>query len=195
MDIVDLLSKAVRNYTMKFGVYYSLLEWHNKKYPRKDDISKTYKKQYIDNVMIPDIQQLITDYEPSVLWADGDWDEHSDFWKAKEIFAWIYNDSPVKDEIVINDRWGYFVRNTHGDFFNGDDRLNPSKFRFNSTLHHVRDECVSRSGHSGDMSEGILFPDSGLAGSRRNMNVFAERSEAVDSRRESIVMLDNTPYI
>lgn len=135
-DIVDLLAKAVRNYTMKFGVYYSLLEWHNKKYPT-DEYYRSSKMKYVENVMVPDIYQLIMDYEPSVFWTDGDWEEHSDFWKARELLAWMYSESPVSNEIVVNDRWGADVRNSHGDFFNGEDRLNPSKFRFNTYLKFI----------------------------------------------------------
>ena len=36
----------------------------------------------------------------------GDWEQTSQFWNSTEFLAWLYNDSPVKDAIVVNDRWG-----------------------------------------------------------------------------------------
>ena len=35
--------------------------------------------------------------------------------------------SPVKDTIVVNDRWGVGTRCAHGDYFTCDDRYHPSK--------------------------------------------------------------------
>jgi alpha-L-fucosidase len=31
--------------------------------------------------------------------------------------AWLFNDSPVKDEVVINDRWGKDTRHKHGGYY------------------------------------------------------------------------------
>ncbi len=47
------------------------------------------------------------------------------YWKAKEILAWLYNESPTRDTIVVNDRWGTETRDHHGDFFTGGDHFNP----------------------------------------------------------------------
>ena len=30
---------------------------------------------------------------------------------------WLFNESPVKDTVVVNDRWGQGDLCTHGDFF------------------------------------------------------------------------------
>lgn len=123
---------------MKFGVYYSLLEWHNRLYPKEND-SNVNTKYYVENIMLPDITQLVTEYRPSVLWTDGDWEDETD-WRAEEILAWLYNQSPMKDTIVVNDRWGKDARSKHGDFFNGNDRLNPSKYNF---IINIRNESIS----------------------------------------------------
>jgi len=42
-----------------------------------------------------------------------------------EFLAWLYNDSPVKDDVVVNDRWGDDTRGKHGGYYNYDDRYNP----------------------------------------------------------------------
>lgn len=36
------------------------------------------------------------------------------YWKSKEFLAWLYNDSPVKDTVVVNDRWGSGDSCKHG---------------------------------------------------------------------------------
>jgi alpha-L-fucosidase len=41
-----------------------------------------------------------------VIWSDGEWEADENYWKSKEFLAWLYNSSPVKDTIVVNDRWG-----------------------------------------------------------------------------------------
>jgi alpha-L-fucosidase len=38
-------------------------------------------------------------------------------WHAPELLAWLFNDSPVKDEVVINDRWGSDTRHKHGGYW------------------------------------------------------------------------------
>ena len=39
-----------------------------------------------------------------VLWSDGEWEALDTYWRSKEFLAWLYNDSPVKDTVVANDR-------------------------------------------------------------------------------------------
>ena len=39
----------------------------------------------------------------------------------------LYNESPVKDEVVTNDRWGSGIPCHHGGVFTCTDRYNPGK--------------------------------------------------------------------
>jgi alpha-L-fucosidase len=54
--------------------------------------------------MLPEMRELITTFEPQVLWSDGDWEAVPEYFGSKDFLAWLYNDSPVKDVIVTNDR-------------------------------------------------------------------------------------------
>ena len=54
--------------------------------------------------MLPEMIELIETFEPYVLWSDGDWEANPDYFGSKDFLAWLYNDSPVKDYIVTNDR-------------------------------------------------------------------------------------------
>ncbi|XP_026329469.1 alpha-L-fucosidase-like [Hyposmocoma kahamanoa] len=124
LDIVKHLSEAVKEAGLKFGVYHSLYEWFNPIYLEDSNANFT-TTNYTDNKLWPDIKQIINDYKPSLFWADGDWEANDTYWKSPELLAWFYNESPVKDEIVVNDRWGRGIGCHHGDFFNCKDRYNP----------------------------------------------------------------------
>ncbi len=55
--------------------------------------------------MLPEMQELIMKIEPDILWADGDWEAFPEYWRSQDFLAWLYNDSPVKDTVVTNDRY------------------------------------------------------------------------------------------
>lgn len=124
MDVVRRLSKAVRKRLMKFGIYYSLLQWYNTMYD-KDKKSGFLSTDFVDQTVWQDLKQLVLDYKPSVLWVDGEWEASDTYWKSEELIAWLYNASPVKNEIVVNDRWGVGSRCQHGDFYSCGNIYNP----------------------------------------------------------------------
>lgn len=132
------MGKAVKSKGLHYGLYYSLREWYN---PLDlEDINNEYKTDiYVENKVYPDLLDLVNRYEPDVVWADGDQrhisKKHSkrvaygSYWRAQKYFAWLYNDSPVRDTVVVNDRWGKDVPSKHGDFFtNDEDKWMPSMF-------------------------------------------------------------------
>ncbi|SDL82960.1 alpha-L-fucosidase [Siphonobacter aquaeclarae] len=108
-DLAGELGAAVKAKGLHMGYYYSLYEWYN-------PIYKESPAKYVDQTMIPQMKDLVTRYEPEVLWTDGDWDQSSKTWKSEEFLAWLYNESPVKDRIVVNDRWGNDTKGKHGTF-------------------------------------------------------------------------------
>jgi alpha-L-fucosidase len=67
--------------------------------------------------MLPQLQDLIDTYKPSILWTDGDWEHPSDFWDSLSFLVWLFNSSPVKDEIAITDRWGSGTNAQHGGYY------------------------------------------------------------------------------
>jgi alpha-L-fucosidase len=110
-DLLGDLTKSVRNAGLKMGYYYSLLEWYHPLY-KKETIN-----QYIDEHMIPQMKELVNNYKPDIFWTDGEWDYPSDVLKSTQFLQWLYNDSPVKDYVVVNDRWGKETRSLHGGFY------------------------------------------------------------------------------
>ncbi|XP_055630195.1 putative alpha-L-fucosidase isoform X2 [Toxorhynchites rutilus septentrionalis] len=124
-DIIGELSTAIRKNTkLTFGLYYSLFEWFNRLY-NDDKLHAFLKSDYVDTKVWPELKEMINMYKPEILWSDGDWEAPDEYWKAKEFFTWLYNDSPVKDTVVTNDRWGMGTLCLHGDFYTCSDRYNP----------------------------------------------------------------------
>ena len=67
--------------------------------------------------MFPQFKDLVTRYKPSIIFSDGEWELPSAEWHSPELLAWLFNESPVKDEVVINDRWGKDSRHKHGGYW------------------------------------------------------------------------------
>jgi alpha-L-fucosidase len=109
-DLAGDLSKAVVARGLKMGFYYSLYEWYNPLYLQEPD-------RYVADHMIPQMKDLIERYHPSLLWTDGEWEHPSSFWKSADFLAWLFNESSVRDEIAVNDRWGKETRETDGGFY------------------------------------------------------------------------------
>jgi alpha-L-fucosidase len=99
-DLLGELKREVDKTSVKFGMYYSLYEWYNPLYMKAD------KSEYVDKHMLPQMRELITKYQPWVFWTDGQWEQPSTVWKSREFVSWLFNDSPVKDKVAINGRWG-----------------------------------------------------------------------------------------
>jgi alpha-L-fucosidase len=109
-DVLGDLSDAVRRQGLKMGYYYSLYEWYN-------PLWLTDKPRYIRQHMIPQFKDLVTHYKPSVIFSDGEWELPSAEWGSPGLLAWLYNESPVRDEVVVNDRWGKDSRHKHGGYW------------------------------------------------------------------------------
>lgn len=108
-DLAGDLMKSVRAKNLKMGYYYSLYEWFNPTY--KSDVN-----QYVNERMLPQMKDLVTRYQPDILWTDGEWDHPAKTWKSEEFLAWLFNNPAVKDNIVVNDRWGNDTKSKHGSF-------------------------------------------------------------------------------
>ena len=71
-----------------------------------------------------ELVDLVTRYEPEVIWSDGDWEAPDSYWDAPANFlAWLVTNSSVKDTVVYNDRWGDGDSCKHGSFYSCQVRL------------------------------------------------------------------------
>ncbi len=109
-DLMGELKTAVEKRDIKFGFYYSLYEWFN-------PLWRADRKRYVDEHMIPQFKDVVSRYAPALIFSDGEWDMPSRDWKSEELLAWLFNESPCKDYVVVNDRWGKECRHHHGTYY------------------------------------------------------------------------------
>jgi len=125
-DVVGEIAKAVRaEGTVRFGLYHSLFEWYHPLWLHDKEQTNFTSRSFVEDKMMPELKQLITEYEPDVLWSDGDWEAEPEYWDSVGFLSWLYNESPVKEKVVTNDRWGRNMPCKHGGFYTCTDRYNP----------------------------------------------------------------------
>ena len=136
-DIVGELAQAVRESGLRFGTYHSLLEWFHPLYVQEK--KNSFKTNLFVQLKIrPEMEELVNTYKPDIIWSDGSAEAPDTYWNSTDFLAWLYNDSPVKDTVVVNDRWGKDTDCHHGGFFNCADRFVP-----NSTLKHKWENAMT----------------------------------------------------
>lgn len=110
-DLLGDLTNSVRNAGLKMGYYYSLYEWFNPMWLHD-------KKKYVEQHMTPQFKDLVTKYKPSIIFSDGEWEISDTAWQSPKLLSWLFNESPVKEEVVVNDRWGNNTREkNHGSMY------------------------------------------------------------------------------
>uniref|UniRef100_A0A8R1HGR6 Putative alpha-L-fucosidase n=1 Tax=Caenorhabditis japonica TaxID=281687 RepID=A0A8R1HGR6_CAEJA len=139
-DIVGELRNAFKQTKIHFGLYFSQFEWFN---PLFLDDGKFNTTLYPEQVSYPQMIEIVTKYRPDVVWSDGEWDKSDDYWRAKDFLAWLYNSSPVKDDVVVNDRWGAGTMGKHGGFMTYSDHYDPG-----TLLARKWENCMTLDKHS-----------------------------------------------
>ena len=113
-DVMKALAAETRRQGLKFCFYYSIMDWHHPsqaaespaKDPtagdRKTTMATGRKAEYVD-YMKAQLKELVTSYDPEVLWFDGEW---VDWWTeqdGKELYAYVRS---LKPSIIVNNRVG-----------------------------------------------------------------------------------------
>ena len=109
-DLIGELADATRARGIKFGFYYSLYEWYN-------PLWLSNRPRYVAEHLFPQFKDAVTRYKPAIIFSDGEWDQNSKQWRSEELLAWLFNDSPCRDEVVVDDRWGKDTVQVHGTYY------------------------------------------------------------------------------
>ncbi|ESP04763.1 hypothetical protein LOTGIDRAFT_211563 [Lottia gigantea] len=118
---------AIRTKTnLHFGLYHCLYEWLNPLYI--NDKANNWKSyDFVRTKAMPALYEIVNKYQPDIVWSDGDYEAPDTYWGSTEFLAWLYNDSPIKDIVVTNDRWGINDTCKHGGYWTCKDRYMPTK--------------------------------------------------------------------
>jgi alpha-L-fucosidase len=115
-DLLAALKAECDRQGIRFGLYYSILDWdHPSQVIRHTDTtfstmaSMTARTNYI-NDMKAQLQELLTRYDPAILWFDGDWcADHAaptldDWWvksDGQSLYDWLISRKPG---LIVNER-------------------------------------------------------------------------------------------
>lgn len=114
-DLLGDFTEAVRAAGLRSGFYFSLLEHNHPLY--QDDATV---EDYVTHHLQPQLREVVSRYTPSFIYFDGEWEFPERTWKMREFAAWLYNASPCRDDVVVNDRFGSDTRGKHGDVFSSE---------------------------------------------------------------------------
>ncbi|WP_299535584.1 alpha-L-fucosidase [Ulvibacterium sp.] len=128
-DLVGEYVQAMKKEGLKAGLYYSLYEWYHPWY-------KAGLDKFVTDYYHPQFKDLVTNYKPDLIYADGEWEKDDTYWKSTELLAWLFNESPVKEYVVINDRWEKDQRHKHGGYFTTE--YLREEVRFNKPWEEIR---------------------------------------------------------
>ena len=110
-DLLAELSQACKTHGLKFGLYYSIIDWNHPSQMRPSELGKrarpgntlmveNRKQEYVD-YQKNQVLELIKNYDPAVLWFDADW---ANWWTMQdgiELYNAIRDANP---SIIVNNR-------------------------------------------------------------------------------------------
>ena len=112
-DIVGALAKACKKQGIKFCIYYSVLDWYHPDYPIHSAHDQTVDPKadmgrYIA-FMKNQLKELITRYDPYMLWFDGAWESPWTNEMGRDMYAYLKELNP---DVIVNNRLGKSMAGT-----------------------------------------------------------------------------------
>ena len=102
-DILGELKVACDKYGIKYGTYYSIIDWHHPSQRAEQASNKppmNDKAGYV-KYMKAQLKELVDRYDPAIMWFDGDWTP----WWTPEDGTDLYNYlRELSPEMIINNR-------------------------------------------------------------------------------------------
>jgi alpha-L-fucosidase len=141
-DLIKPMVESCKKQGLKFGFYFSVEEWEyplidaegniktrlweTKNAPSIDELEKRIGgkipvKDFAKDYIIPQAVEFIDQYDPDLIWYDGEWTTEATDLRTYEISSYFYNQAEGRKEVAVNDRYGTKdgkrLRFERGDFF------------------------------------------------------------------------------
>jgi alpha-L-fucosidase len=105
-DLLKQLAESCNKYGIKFCIYYSLPDWHHPNYPihnphKKDEINPQADMTKYISYMKNQLRELVTAYNPYMMWFDGAWEEPWTQQYGYEIYTFLKS---LDKNLIINNR-------------------------------------------------------------------------------------------
>jgi len=109
-DILKDLSEACKRHGIKFGLYHSIMDWHHLdaqaiNFPKYNDWKNPKGNpnfsEYLEKYMKPQLKELIENYDPEIIWFDGEWIPEFTHEQGLELYQYVRS---LKPSIIINNR-------------------------------------------------------------------------------------------
>jgi alpha-L-fucosidase len=114
-DLLSPFFQALREKNIKCGAYFSLLDWSHPDYTGFTNDSSRYKApdnpvrwQQFRNFCHTQINEVMDNFQPDLVWFDGDWEHSAEEWDAPGIRKKIL---AKNSKVIINGRL-----QGHGDY-------------------------------------------------------------------------------
>ncbi|MDD7983554.1 alpha-L-fucosidase [Lentisphaera marina] len=113
-DLLGELSAACKKYGVKFGTYYSIIDWHHptqkprksgnawNKWGKPEWASPIAKDEYV-KYMKAQLKELVDLYDTQIFWFDGDWWPNWSMEDGEDLYAYLRQ---IQPNAIINNRVG-----------------------------------------------------------------------------------------
>jgi alpha-L-fucosidase len=141
-DLIKPIVESCKKQGLKFGFYFSVEEWEyplidadgkiktrlwaTKNSPSMKELEKKVSgkvpvKDFAKDYIVPQAVEFIDQYDPDLIWYDGEWETDVNELRTYEISSYFYNQAEGRKEVAVNDRYGTKdgkrLRFVRGDFF------------------------------------------------------------------------------
>lgn len=107
-DILKELSDACKAEGIRLCFYHSIMDWHQpdaeskKEYSHQQSANPDWAR-YRETYLKPQLKELVMNYDPAVLWFDGEWIPEWTEEQGRELYDWLRS---LKPSLIINNRVG-----------------------------------------------------------------------------------------
>ena len=203
-DLIKAYTEAMRNAGMKVGLYYSLIDWTDKRYRSvypegsnpedyKNDIYATPAGGPEDPALWEEflqfnnnqLRELLTGYgKIDLLWFDGDWERSAKQWKMPKFRQYIHSFNP---DIILNSRmqgYGDYQTPEQGIPVNGP----KGPWEFCTTINTSWGYRPSDNDYKTSRQIIRMFCDCITLGGNMLLNVSPMEDGTIDPRQEKILL-------